>query len=114
MVDIFNMHFAFSVDGRSRFSNTSSNSRKVASFQATIGAKYPYCANVWESLDGLKASVQKAGNDTTQNQFYNGWAHGHYVNSIFLFSADGKICLTVFNCPGMMHGSEIANHELYD
>ena len=76
--------------------------------------KYPYCADVWAALDGLKACIQKSTDDNVQNQFYNGWTHGHYVNSIYLFSPDGKIHATVFNCPGVMHDSDIASHGMYD
>ena len=92
----------------------SPTAEEVASFQAAIGAKYPYCADVWGALDGLKASIEKPDNENVQNQFYNGWTHGHYVNSIFLFSPDGKIRMTVFNCPGVMHDSDMANHGLYE
>ena len=69
---------------------------------------------MWGALDGLKATIGKSGHDNTQNKFYNGWTHGHYVNSIFLFSPDGKIRMTVFNCPGVMHDSDMAGHGLYE
>ena len=35
----------------------SPTAEEVASFQAAIGAKYPYCADVWGAFDGLKASI---------------------------------------------------------
>ena len=43
---------------------------EVVSFQRAIGNKYPYCANVWGALDGLKAAIQKPGNDSVQNKFF--------------------------------------------
>ena len=35
-----------------------------------------------------------------QNHFSNGWTHGHYVNCIFVFAADGHIRICVINTQG--------------
>ena len=48
---------------------------EVVSFQRAIGNKYPYCADVWGALDGLKTAIQKPGNDGVHNKFFNGWTH---------------------------------------
>ena len=49
-------------------------------------------------MDGLKLTLQRAGNETQQNNFYNGWTHEHYyVTNLFLFSPDGKIRCSYFN-----------------
>jgi hypothetical protein len=36
-------------------------------------------------MDGLKLTLQQAGNETQQDNFYNGWTHEHYVTNLFLF-----------------------------
>lgn len=46
--------------------------------------------------------------------FYNGWTHGHYVNCLFLFAANGLICGSVYNAPGVFHDSTIADYGMYE
>lgn len=41
-------------------------------------------------MDGLKLYLQKAGDYDTQNNFYNGWTHNHYVSAVFVFV---QICI---------------------
>jgi hypothetical protein len=67
-------------------------------------------------MDGLKLRLERAGDDTTQNNFYNGWTHDHYVSNLFLFSPDGKIRACYVNAPGTFHDSTtMANMSLiYD
>ena len=43
--------------------------------------------------------------DVTQNMFYNGWTHGHYISCIFVFAPDGKIHICSLNSPGCWHDS---------
>ena len=82
-------------------------------YSAAIHVKYDLLTNVWDALDGLKTNIEKAGDGGTQNNFYNGWTHGHYVNCLFLFTADGLICGSVFNAPGVYHDSAIADCGMY-
>jgi hypothetical protein len=56
-------------------------------------------------MGGLKLTLQRTGNETQQNNFYNGWTHEHYVTNLFLFSPDGKIRCSYFNAPGVLHDS---------
>ena len=67
-------------------------------------------------MDGLKLTLQRAGNETKQNNFYNGWTHEHYyVTNLFLFSPDGKIRYSYFNAPGVLHDSAMAiRSSIYD
>jgi hypothetical protein len=41
-------------------------------------------------MDGLKLRLEKGGDKGTQNNFYNGWTHNHYVSNLFLFFPDGR------------------------
>ena len=77
-------------------------------FSFTIHQKYPLIKNFWGVMDGLNFSlVHWAGNETQQNNFYNGWTHEHYVTNLF-FSPDGKIRCSYFNGPGVLHNSTMA------
>jgi hypothetical protein len=59
----------------------------------------------------MKASMD----DMTQNMFYNGWTHGHYISCIFVFAPDGKIRICSLNSPGCWHDSTQADHGgVYD
>jgi hypothetical protein len=82
---------------------------EVAEYELAISAKYPALPHCWGAIDGLKVQLQKAGHKTTQNNFYNGWTHGHYVSNLFLFSPDGKVRASYINAPGTWHDSHLAN-----
>ena len=60
-------------------------------YQSAIGSKYPNVAEVWAAADGLKLFIQAVGKGSKQNKYYNSYTYGHYINSIFIFSPDGKI-----------------------
>ena len=90
------------------------NEEKLTTFTEAIGNKYPELPNVWGAMDGLKLNVQESGKVYQQNQYYNGWTHGHYVNSLFVFGPDGKIYICVLNAPGTFHDSTIADYHVYD
>ena len=48
-----------------------------------------------------------------QEKIYNGWKLDHYINSIFLFTVDGKISVAVINTPGSFYHSTIADYGAY-
>jgi hypothetical protein len=88
---------------------------EVRSYVNAISSQYPHAQDVWAACDGLKLSMQAAMDDVTQNMFYNGWTHGHYISCIFVFAPDGKICICSFNSPGCWHDSTQADHGgVYD
>ena len=60
----------------------------IRAYQLAIINKYSMVSEAYEALDGLKLSIQEAGNDSDQNMFFNGWTHCHYVNSLFLFQME--------------------------
>lgn len=88
---------------------------EIAEFVRVISEKYPHVGSVWGAMDGLKLYLQSAGDTDTQNTFYNGWQHNHFVNSLFLFAPDGTICMKYINAPGTVHDSSMATWgSLYD
>ena len=78
-------------------------------FVEAINVKYPCLTDVWGAMDGLKLLLECAGDEETQNVFYNGWTHDHYVSNLFLFSPDGKIRKMFINAPGCWHDSTLGN-----
>jgi hypothetical protein len=80
----------------------------IRTYQAAIMEKHPALDGVWCCMDGLKLYLQQAGNATTQNNFYNGWTHDHYVTSVFVFCPDGTIPICCYNVPGTVHDSKVA------
>jgi hypothetical protein len=88
---------------------------EIHEFEAAILAKYPALPNCWGAMDGLKLRLEKSGDETMQNNFFNGWTHDHYVSNLFLFSPDGKIRGCYKNAPGTFHDSTMANmSSIYD
>ena len=61
-------------------------------------------------MDGLKLYVEKSLDNETQNIYYNGWQHNHYVTNIFVFMPDGFIRSYIINCPGNTHDSLAAEY----
>jgi hypothetical protein len=82
---------------------------EVDDFIEAINMKYPALTNCWGAMVGLKVWLEKAGNSQIQNIFFNGWTYDHYVNSLFLFSLDGKKRACYIYAPGTMHDSTMAN-----
>ena len=80
----------------------------IRTFQDVISQKHPALNGVWCCMDGLKLYLQQAGDSNTQNRFYNGWTHDHYVTSVFVFCPDGTIPICCYNLPGSVHDSLVA------
>ncbi len=59
-------------------------------------------------VDGLKLYLEKLGIDVSQECFYNGWAHDHYLLSAFCFAPDGTISIAFFNVPDSVNDSQVA------
>ena len=91
------------------------SNEEIASYQEAVGAIYPLLSDVWSTMDGLKLYLQQSGNTEIQARFYNGWTHGHYVTSVFVFCPDGTIPIAFFNVPGSVHDSQVAHWgRVYD
>jgi len=84
------------------------SNEKIALYTDAVGAMYPLLSDVWSTMDGLKLYLQQSGNTKIQARFYNGWTHGHYVTSVFVFCPDGTIPIAFFNVPGSVHDSQVA------
>jgi hypothetical protein len=83
---------------------------EVLSCSNAICSQYHYVLEVWAACDGLKLAMQASLDDITQNMFYNGWTHGHFISCIFVFAPDGKIHICSLNSPGCWHNSTQADH----
>jgi hypothetical protein len=87
----------------------------IVSYQEAVGMIYPLLYDVWSTMDRLKLYLQQSGNTEIQARYYNGWMHGHYVTSIFVFCPDGTIPIAFFNVPGSVHDSQVAHWgRVYD
>ena len=90
------------------------NEEEVRFFCHVIANKYPVLQDVWGAADGLKLTIQSPTDHTKQNKFYNGWHHSNNINSVFVFSPDGKIRLCLINAPGTFHDSTMADYGIYE
>ena len=72
---------------------------EVAEYIRMVSEKYPSLNDCWGAMDGLKVGLEAAGDEATQNRFYNGWKCDHYISNLFLFSSAGKIGAAYFNAP---------------
>ena len=88
---------------------------RIRQCKAAIHARHPTLMDVWCTMDGLKLTLQRSGDNTVQNMFYNGWTHDHYVTSVLVFCPDGTIPIAAINYPGCFHDSQIAEWgKIYD
>ncbi len=76
-----------------------------------VREKYPALDGVWCVLDGLKVPIERPGDYRTQNAYYNGWLHGHYIGCIFVFAPTGLVVAASVNNPGSWHDSFIAENS---
>jgi hypothetical protein len=73
-------------------------------------ANFPNLMDVWCIMDGLKLLIQKPAEELTQNAYYNGWLHDHFIGCIFAFAPSGLIVACTLNAPGSWHDSFIAEN----
>eukprot|EP00536_Pseudo-nitzschia_multiseries_P006692 jgi/Psemu1/15856/gm1.15856_g len=92
------------------------NEEETQQYVDAISAKYPVLAphRVWGACDGLKLYLQQSGNWMKQNQYYNGWTCGTYVNSVLIFAPDGRIRACILNASDCWHDSTQADYGLYE
>jgi hypothetical protein len=88
---------------------------EVVEYQDVVRTNFPALDGSWCVMDGLKILIEKSGDDLTQNAYYNGWLHDHFVGCVFVFVPSGVVVACALNAPGSWHDSEIAaNCQLYD
>eukprot|EP00977_Amphora_coffeiformis_P012498 scaffold3079_cov174-Amphora_coffeaeformis.AAC.9 len=81
------------------------SAEKVSRYKEAIERKYPVLKDVAFVGDGLNILLQKAGDQTMQEVFYNGWKSGYFITNMFVFAPDGTVVMSMLNCPGTMHDS---------
>lgn len=90
------------------------NEDKIQYYISIIQNRHKNLVDCYCFADGLKLHIECAGKEDIQNRFYNGWQHSHYVTNLFVFGPDGKIIYTIFNAPGSIHDSALAEFgDLY-
>ncbi len=55
-----------------------------------------------------KIQIEKSGDESMQNAFYNGWLHDHFVGCVFVFVPSGIVVACAVNAPGSWRDGEIA------
>jgi hypothetical protein len=87
----------------------------IATYKAAIQDNIPDLSGVWCIMDGLKIPIQKAADEETQNAYYNGWLHGHFVGFVYVFVLSGFIMACMLNAPRLWHDTVITkNGGLYE
>ena len=86
---------------------------EIQNYTVAIETKYPLMRTVWGACDGVKLCIEASGDYEKQEAFYNGWTHGHYASCVFVFAADGRICICTVNSPGSWHDSAQADYGVY-
>jgi hypothetical protein len=87
---------------------------EIVEYQDVVRRSFPALDGSWCVMDGLKIPIQKSG-ESTQNVYYNGWLHSHFVGCIFIFAPSGVVVACTLNAPGCWHDSLIAaSARLYD
>jgi DDE superfamily endonuclease len=88
---------------------------KIRQYQDIIRQRHPLLDGCWCTMDGLKLKIQQPADRVTENNFYNGWKHDHYVGAVIVFCPDGTIPIVCYNVPGCVHDSLIAEWgSIYD
>jgi hypothetical protein len=79
--------------------------REVEKLKAIVVERHNALRGVFCYMDGLKVFFESCKDLDKQSMFYNGWQHGHFVNNLLVFGADGRIIKCVLNVPGSVHDS---------
>ncbi len=91
------------------------SAEEIAEYQEVVATNYPALQGAWCIMDGLKIQIEKSGDESMQNAFYNGWLHDHFVGCVYVFVPSGVVAACAVNAPGSWHDSEIAeNVNLYE
>jgi hypothetical protein len=92
-----------------------SSQEEIAEYQDVVQTNFPAIDGSWCVMDRLKIPIEKSGDDLTQNAYYNGWLHDHFVGCVFVFVPLGVVVACALNAPGSWHDSKTAaNCKLYN
>jgi hypothetical protein len=86
------------------------SSEKINEYKQKLVNRHRFLTDVWCTMDGLKLMLEMSGDAITQERYYNGWAHDHYVTSVLCFCPDGTIPIAYINIPGSVHDSQVAEY----
>ncbi|KAK7685815.1 hypothetical protein QCA50_011161 [Cerrena zonata] len=73
-----------------------------------VTSRHSLLKGAFGSIDGLNLPCQVSDDVEIENATYNGWLHGHFISSVFVFGARGTLIGGHFNCPGSWHDSRVA------
>jgi hypothetical protein len=91
------------------------SSEKNDEYKQMVQNRHRFLTDSWCTIDGLKVTLEQAGDALIQERFYNGWTHDHYVTLVLCFCPDGTIPICYINIPGLVHDSQVANYgNIYD
>jgi hypothetical protein len=81
------------------------SSERISEYKEMVCNRHRNIHDIWCTMDGLKIMLEQSGDVLIQEQYYNGWTHGHYVSSVICFCPDGTIPIDFVNIPGSVHDS---------
>jgi hypothetical protein len=91
------------------------SSEKIDEYKQMVQNRHRFLTDVWCTMDGLKVTLEQAGDALIQERFYNGWTHDQYVTLVLCFCPDGTIPICYINIPGSVHDSQVADYgNIYD
>ncbi len=65
------------------------SAEKIETFKAAFAVRHQLMNDCLATTNGLKHYLQQSGNAQIQERYYNGWAHDHYITSVFAFALMG-------------------------
>jgi hypothetical protein len=72
----------------------------------------PTILGSWCVWDGTKTLlIQKPGDESLQNAYYNGWLHSHLVSSVYVFVPSGSILACSWYDTSSLHVSYIVEYS---
>jgi len=80
-------------------------------YKQAITRRHRHLHDAAFAADGVKLAIECVGDDPiVENRHFNRWTHDHYVTAIIVFAPDGTVPACVFDAPGSMHDSNIAEY----
>jgi hypothetical protein len=99
---------------------------KFNHYNSLITQRHPRLLGAFASIDGLSLLVQESQDQDIENATYNGWTSTHNINSVLVYSPEGRPSPTTvlcnfflfvpvgdiiachLNCPGSWHDARVA------
>ena len=68
---------------------------EVAEYTTMVSENYASLNECWGAMDGLKVGLESAGDEETQNRFYDSWKCDHYISKLFYSLLQEKFVLCI-------------------